>query len=100
MFGVEIRKIFVAGAGLMGGGIAQVCAQAGYGVVMRDLSTGIVEESLENIRWSTRKLVLCHSDNRDGRGDSESSQCRGNALLQPGSSHERRGDRGRTADLG
>ena len=54
---MEIKKIFVAGAGLMGGGISQVCAQAGYDVVMRDLSDEIVEKGLENIRWSTRKLV-------------------------------------------
>jgi 3-hydroxybutyryl-CoA dehydrogenase len=32
-----IKRIFIAGAGLMGGGIAQVCAQAGHPVVMRDL---------------------------------------------------------------
>jgi len=54
---MEIKKIFVAGAGLMGGGISQVCAQAGYDVVMRDLSDEIVEKGLDNIRWSTRKLV-------------------------------------------
>jgi len=54
---MEIKKIFVAGAGLMGGGISQVCAQAGYDVVMRDLSDEIVEKGLDNIRWSARKLV-------------------------------------------
>jgi 3-hydroxybutyryl-CoA dehydrogenase len=54
---MQIKKIFVAGAGLMGGGISQVCAQAGYDVVMRDLSHEIVEKGLENIRWSTGKLV-------------------------------------------
>ncbi|MBW1683590.1 MAG: 3-hydroxyacyl-CoA dehydrogenase family protein [Deltaproteobacteria bacterium] len=54
---MEIKKIFVAGAGLMGAGISQVCAQAGYDVVMRDLTDEIVERGLENIRWSTRKLV-------------------------------------------
>ncbi len=54
---MEIKKIFVAGAGLMGGGIAQVCAQAGYRVVMRDLSSEIVEKGIKNIRWSVGKLV-------------------------------------------
>jgi 3-hydroxybutyryl-CoA dehydrogenase len=54
---MEIKKIFVAGAGLMGGGISQVCAQAGYDVVMRDLSDEIVEKGLESIRWSTGKLA-------------------------------------------
>ncbi|RJR26697.1 MAG: 3-hydroxyacyl-CoA dehydrogenase family protein [Desulfobacteraceae bacterium] len=54
---MEIKKIFVAGAGLMGGGIAQVCAQAGYRVVMRDLMPEIVEKGIKNIKWSVTKLV-------------------------------------------
>jgi 3-hydroxybutyryl-CoA dehydrogenase len=54
---MEIRKIFVAGAGLMGGGIAQVCAQAGYDVTMRDISDDILKNSLKTIRWSVGKFV-------------------------------------------
>ncbi|MBW2177333.1 MAG: 3-hydroxyacyl-CoA dehydrogenase family protein [Deltaproteobacteria bacterium] len=54
---MEIKKIFVAGAGLMGGGIAQVCAQAGYDVIMRDLEGKILEKSLASIRWSVGKMV-------------------------------------------
>lgn len=54
---MEIKNIFVAGAGLMGGGIAQVCAQAGYDVVMRDLTDEIVEKGLKAITWSVGKLV-------------------------------------------
>jgi len=54
---MEIKRIFVAGAGLMGGGITQVCAQAGYEVVMRDLTDEIVEKGIKNIRWSVGKLV-------------------------------------------
>ena len=54
---MEIKKIFVAGAGLMGGGIAQVCAQAGYEVTMRDLSEEILQKSLKAINWSVGKLV-------------------------------------------
>ncbi len=54
---MEVKKIFVAGAGLMGGGIAQVCAQAGYSVVMRDLSDEIVDKGLKAIQWSVGKLV-------------------------------------------
>ncbi|MDP2970980.1 MAG: 3-hydroxyacyl-CoA dehydrogenase NAD-binding domain-containing protein, partial [Deltaproteobacteria bacterium] len=34
---MEIKKIGVLGAGSMGNGIAQVAAQAGYQVVMRDI---------------------------------------------------------------
>jgi 3-hydroxybutyryl-CoA dehydrogenase len=54
---MEIKKIFVAGAGLMGGGISQVCAQAGYDVTMRDLTEEILEKSLKAIHWSVGKLV-------------------------------------------
>ena len=54
---MEIKRIFVAGAGLMGGGIAQVCAQAGYNVVMRDLADEILEKGLKAITWSVDKLV-------------------------------------------
>jgi 3-hydroxybutyryl-CoA dehydrogenase len=54
---MEVRKIFVAGAGLMGGGIAQVCAQAGYSVVMRDLTDEILDKGLKAIQWSVGKLV-------------------------------------------
>lgn len=54
---MDIKKIFVAGAGLMGGGISQVCAQAGYEVVMRDLTDEILEKGLKAIHWSVGKLV-------------------------------------------
>ena len=54
---MEIKKIFVAGAGLMGGGIAQVCAQAGYEVTMRDVSDEILTKSLKAISWSVGKFV-------------------------------------------
>ena len=54
---MTIHTIFVVGAGLMGGGISQVCAQAGYDVVMQDLSDDILQKSLDAIRWSVGKLV-------------------------------------------
>lgn len=54
---MEIKKIFVAGAGLMGGGIAQVCAQTGYDVTMRDISDEILDKSLKSISWSVGKFV-------------------------------------------
>ncbi|EGQ26685.1 MULTISPECIES: 3-hydroxybutyryl-CoA dehydrogenase [Sporosarcina] len=40
---MTIQQVFVIGAGQMGGGIAQVCAQAGYQVTLHDLN----EESYE-----------------------------------------------------
>ena len=52
-----IKRIFVAGAGLMGGGIAQVCAQAGYEVTICDLNKEFVGKGLQAIRWSVGKFV-------------------------------------------
>lgn len=54
---MAIKKIFVAGAGTMGAGIAQVCAQAGYSVVMRDITDNLVDKGLKTIAWSVGKLV-------------------------------------------
>ena len=54
---MTVKNIFVAGAGLMGGGISQVCAQAGYDVIMQDLSDDILTKSMDTIRWSVDKLV-------------------------------------------
>ncbi|MBS4023775.1 MAG: 3-hydroxybutyryl-CoA dehydrogenase [Dethiobacter sp.] len=46
---MEIKKIMVLGAGQMGGGIAQVCAQAGYLVVLRDINDQFVQRGLKVI---------------------------------------------------
>ena len=54
---MTVKTIFVAGAGLMGGGISQVSAQAGYQVIMQDLSDDILNKSLDAIGWSVGKLV-------------------------------------------
>ena len=54
---MPVNRIFVAGSGLMGGGIAQVCAQAGYEVIMRDLTAEILDTSIKSIHWSVSKLV-------------------------------------------
>ena len=44
---MEIKKICVLGAGLMGSGIAQVSAEAGYDVSMRDIEDRFVQGGLE-----------------------------------------------------
>ncbi len=45
----DIKTIFIAGAGAMGSGIAQVAAQAGYRVYLRDLNDELVNKGLKNI---------------------------------------------------
>jgi predicted dinucleotide-binding enzyme len=49
---MSIDNIFIVGAGLMGGGIAQVCAQAGLEVTITDISTEGMDRAIENIAWS------------------------------------------------
>jgi 3-hydroxybutyryl-CoA dehydrogenase len=47
---MEIKKVCVLGAGLMGNGIAQVCAQAGYSVAMRDIEQRFIDNGMNMIR--------------------------------------------------
>ncbi|MFZ3114765.1 MAG: 3-hydroxyacyl-CoA dehydrogenase family protein [Syntrophales bacterium] len=54
---MDIKKVFVVGAGLMGGGIAQVCAQSGIEVFLNDISTEAIDKGLKNIAWSVGKLA-------------------------------------------
>ena len=52
-----ITKIGVVGSGLMGAGIAQVCAQAGFDVVAVDLSQEAVEKGIRSIDAALSKRV-------------------------------------------
>ena len=47
---MEIEKICVLGAGAMGHGIAQVCAQAGYQVNLEDIKDEFVQKGIDRIR--------------------------------------------------
>jgi 3-hydroxybutyryl-CoA dehydrogenase len=46
---MEIRTVGVLGCGLMGAGIAQVCAQAGYKTVVREVERGLLDRGLGRI---------------------------------------------------
>ena len=55
---MEIRKVAVLGAGLMGHGIAQVSAQvAGCEVTIRDVKQEFLEKGMGMIRNSLQKFV-------------------------------------------
>jgi 3-hydroxybutyryl-CoA dehydrogenase len=54
---MAIEKVFVVGSGLMGGGIAQVCAQSGIQVFINDISQEILNRALKNISWSVGKFI-------------------------------------------
>ena len=54
---MAIKNITVLGSGVMGHGIAQVSATAGYNVVLRDIEQGFLDKAMEKIKWSLDKLV-------------------------------------------
>ena len=54
---MAIRKVGVLGAGLMGSGIAEVCAKAGYETVVREVDEGLVKKGLSRIEGSLGKAV-------------------------------------------
>ena len=54
---MEIKKVMVIGAGQMGGGIAQVCAQAGYDVKLNDIKEESYEKGLAVIAKNLSRNV-------------------------------------------
>jgi 3-hydroxybutyryl-CoA dehydrogenase len=47
---MSIQKVGVIGCGLMGSGIAQVCAQKGHPTIVREISSEILKKGLDRIR--------------------------------------------------
>src|SRR4051812_645718 len=54
---MEISKVAVAGAGLMGHGIAQVAAQAGYDVVLREVDDATLQKGIGKIEKQLARAV-------------------------------------------
>ena len=54
---MTIKNITVLGSGIMGHGIAQVSAMAGYNVILRDIEQQFLDKAMEKIKWSLDKLV-------------------------------------------
>lgn len=54
---MDIKRIFIVGAGTMGNGIAQVAATSGYQVTCMDVMPAALEKAKATIAKSTAKLV-------------------------------------------
>jgi 3-hydroxybutyryl-CoA dehydrogenase len=54
---MAIQRVGVVGCGLMGSGIAQVCAQSGFPTVVREVSADLVEKGLRGIEKNLARLV-------------------------------------------
>ncbi|TCO80839.1 3-hydroxyacyl-CoA dehydrogenase [Plasticicumulans lactativorans] len=74
---MQISRIGVVGAGQMGNGIAQVCAMAGYAVVMRDVAEAALARGLATIEQSLARLAakgrLSHEEQAAARARIETS---------------------------
>lgn len=62
---MEIKCIFIQGAGVMGSGIAQVSAQAGFEVLLMDLTKELVDRGISSIDRGLKRLVEKGKMNED-----------------------------------
>lgn len=54
---MAIKQIMVVGAGQMGSGIAQVCAQSGFDVILNDMNEAALEKGIQTInKFLTRSV--------------------------------------------
>jgi len=54
---MEIKKVGVVGCGLMGGGISEVCAKAGYPVVVLEVNQQLLDKGMSNITASLERAA-------------------------------------------
>ncbi len=66
---MAIQKVGVVGCGLMGSGIAQVCAAAGFETVVREVSGELVEKGLKSIEKNLGRLVEKGTLTEAGKGE-------------------------------
>jgi len=52
-----IKKVGVVGCGIMGGGIAQACVQAGYPTVVREVNQQLLDKGVDAIRSNLARAV-------------------------------------------
>jgi 3-hydroxybutyryl-CoA dehydrogenase len=50
---MDIQRVGVVGCGIMGSGIAEVCARAGRDVVVREVDEASIDRG--RARWSSRR---------------------------------------------
>src|SRR5512134_1460255 len=69
---MKVNKVGVLGAGLMGSGIAEVCAKAGYPTIVREVSDDLAKKGVGRVESSLAKAVergkLAAADRDAARG--------------------------------
>lgn len=53
----DVRTVGVVGCGLMGSGIAEICARAGFQVIVREVDEALLQKGMDRIRASMAKAV-------------------------------------------
>jgi len=79
---MEIKKICILGAGIMGSGIAQVSGEAGYQVSMRDVEDRFIQGGLNTIRKNLERAINKGKMSREG-ADGILSRIKGFMELAP-----------------
>src|SRR5260221_4127262 len=54
---MAIRRVGIAGCGLMGSGIAQTCAQSGYETVVREVNQQLLDKGMARIHEAWEMLA-------------------------------------------
>ena len=78
---MAIRRVGVVGCGLMGGGIAQTCAQSGYETVVREVNQELLDKGMARINnaWD---MLVSKGKITQGQADEYRSRLRGTLNLE------------------
>jgi 3-hydroxybutyryl-CoA dehydrogenase len=78
---MTIKKVGVVGCGLMGGGIAQTCAQSGYEVVVREVNQELLDKGLARI-YSAWEMMSTKGKLTKGQVDENRGRLHGTLSLE------------------
>ena len=78
---MAIERVGVLGCGLMGHGIAQICAEAGWNVVVREVDQGRLDSGLGKIE---KQLARAVEKGRREQGDADAVRARITGTLEYG----------------
>jgi len=78
---MTIRKVGIVGCGLMGGGIAQTCAQSGYEVIVREVNQQLLDKGVARIQ-SAWDMMASKGKLTQGQVDENRSRLHGTLSLE------------------
>ncbi len=78
---MAIRKIGIVGCGLMGGGIAQICAQSGYETIVREVNQQLLDKGVARIQ-SAWDMMASKGKLTQGQVDENRSRLHGTLSLE------------------